>query len=338
MTTERFDVIAQMSAGEARSAVIIINQHLRSARALLLELYERRGWVALGYTSWRECAIAEFGEQEREVYRTLQAAQIEQNVQGVLTNLSKPLPESQLRPLAALPAPAQRLALKQAHTRARDAGERMAARHVQEAVDDYHEQKTEDMTDRPTRFTSGMRSSDSDAWFTPERILTPVRAILGAIDLDPCSTEEAQRNVGARHYYTEADDGLSQPWGPSESIYMNPPYGRTIGLWTDRLIRAYHSGEVEQALALLPGRTDTDWFTPLFAYPICFVHGRLTFSGYTAGAPFPSVVVYFGAEARRFARVFEPLGAIMMPYTTHGGYNANEIRTPDYATRTRVTA
>jgi len=205
------------------------------------------------------------------------------------------------------------------------------------------EQKTEDMTDRPTRFTTGMRSSDSDAWFTPDKILIPVRAMFGVIDLDPCSNETAQRDVQAQRYYTEADDGLSQPW-QADSLFLNPPYGRQIGTWTDRLIRAYTSGAVRTALALLPGRTDTDWFTPLFAYPICFVHGRLTFSGYTAGAPFPSVVVYFGVDLARFAHAFDAIGPIMLPISaTHDGardraYTPKDIRTPGHAARTSVTA
>jgi hypothetical protein len=130
------------------------------------------------------------------------------------------------------------------------------------------------------------------------------------------------------------------PVSYAPNVFLNPPYGRQIGAWTDRLIRAYASGEAKHALALLPGRTDTDWFTPLFAYPICFVHGRLTFSGYTAGAPFPSVVVYFGADLARFAQVFAPLGPIMLPFggTRKEAYNPLDIRTPGQAARTSVTA
>ena len=338
MIAERFDVVSLMTADAAQSAVTAINRHMQRARAVLVDLYEQRGWVALGYTSWRACVLAEFDSSERALYSALTAGQIERNLQPVLQDSAKIVPESQLLPLASLSPAAQPIAWTQAQQAAHDQGARFTARHVVDAVRDYTpaadlpEQKTEDMTDRPTRFTTGMRSSDSHEWFTPERILAPVRAVVGVIDLDPCSHEDAQRDVQARRYYTEADDGLAQSWA-SQSLYLNPPYGRQIGAWTDRLILDYAAGTVRTALALLPGRTDTDWFTPLFAYPICFVHGRLNFSGYAAGAPFPSVVVYFGADLARFAQVFGQIGPIMLPFgAAHKeSYNPLDQRTPGQA-------
>ncbi len=47
-----------MTADDAPSAVTAINRHLHHARALLVDLYEQRGWVALGYTSWRACVLS----------------------------------------------------------------------------------------------------------------------------------------------------------------------------------------------------------------------------------------------------------------------------------------
>src|SRR5205823_5147590 len=48
-----------MSREEARRCVERITRHLDEARALLLELYERRGWRALGYDSWRACEFSQ---------------------------------------------------------------------------------------------------------------------------------------------------------------------------------------------------------------------------------------------------------------------------------------
>lgn len=358
MDIERFEVLSPMTADEAHATEAAIIKTGDQLRHLLIAFYERQGYRALGYasyTAWAE-AIAPrvFGVTHTRLTRELTAAVIEREL--LPTGNNPPIPERQLRPMSALldrprgpkadekPIAANGAAIRETWQAAQQiaAGrdERFSTRHVQEAVDEYIEQKTEAMTDRPTRFNAGMRSSDSPEWFTPSKILAPVRAVLGEIDLDPCSNDVAQQEVQSRRYYTEADDGLSQSWDAT-TIFMNPPYGRAIGAWTDRLISTYRTGAVRAALALLPGRTDTDWFTPLFDYPICFVHGRLQFSGYAQAAPFPSVVVYFGSDLARFARAFAPLGPVMLPLRDElhtSAYNPKDIRTPGHAARTLVTA
>jgi len=69
-----------MSRDEARQCVARIAHHLEEARALLLELYEREGWRALGYDSWRACVTAEFAESQATLYRQLTAARIERTI------------------------------------------------------------------------------------------------------------------------------------------------------------------------------------------------------------------------------------------------------------------
>lgn len=292
---ERFDIVSRMTRDEARACVQAINGHLVSARALLFDLYERRGWEQLGYTSWMACVTAEFEQNKASLWRQLQAAQIEQRLELPIGNQS----EWKLRPLAALPEEDQPKAWAEANTRSSG---KPTARVVTEVVQEMR---------APSRFSSGMRSSDSPQWYTPAKILDPVRAVFGAIDTDPCSHADAQRAVQAARYYTEEDNGLIQPW--EGRAFVNPPYGDQIAPWIPRLIDAYESRECSAVIALLPGRTDTDWFSPLFNYPICFVHGRLTFSNAPAAAPFPSVVVYLGCDLGAFRRAFAPIGRIMLP-------------------------
>ena len=84
MIAQRFDtVVSLMTADEARASVAQINSHMNSARALLLDLYERRGWAALGYQSWRECVTAEFEQSQAYLYRQLQAAEIERRISPI---------------------------------------------------------------------------------------------------------------------------------------------------------------------------------------------------------------------------------------------------------------
>jgi hypothetical protein len=71
--------MGEKKESEARSLVERIRSHINDARLLVLELYEKEGWKALGYTSWRECVVAEFEQSKSTLYRTLDAALIEKN-------------------------------------------------------------------------------------------------------------------------------------------------------------------------------------------------------------------------------------------------------------------
>lgn len=149
-------------------------------------------------------------------------------------------------------------------------------------------------------------SSDTPEWYTPRHVVEAVARALGAIDLDPCA--EAARSVPAGRHLTEEDDGLAQEW--NGRVYMNPPYGRTIGDWTTKLRGEFDSGRVSEAIALVPARTETDWWESLGAEFVCFIHGRLAFSDGPASAPFPSAAVYLGSDGQNFVDTFAPLGPV----------------------------
>lgn len=151
-----------------------------------------------------------------------------------------------------------------------------------------------------------LMSSESAEWYTPRHIVAAVVAALGAIDLDPCADPE--RTIPAGAHFTEQDDGLAHPW--YGRIYMNPPYGRPIGAWTERLAAEYRAGHVTAAVALVPARTETDWWATLDAEFICLVHGRLAFSGHETSAPFPSAAIYLGCDGEQFARAFDAIGEV----------------------------
>lgn len=70
-------------------------------------------------------------------------------------------------------------------------------------------------------------TSDSADWCTPPEILEAVREVFsGEIELDPCSNGSSQ--VGAKRVYTLPEhDGLIEPWD-AKTIFVNPPYGRTM--------------------------------------------------------------------------------------------------------------
>jgi phage N-6-adenine-methyltransferase len=155
------------------------------------------------------------------------------------------------------------------------------------------------------------RSSLSTEWYTPEVFAEAARTVLGQIDLDPASCEEANATIRAARYYTEADNGLSLPW--KGTIWLNPPYSGQAGAFVTRLAECHAAGEVTAGIALITAlTTDTNWFRQLWDHTLCFTYGRIQFNGEggssnTAG----SVFIYLGPDPGLFQRVFEQFGAVV---------------------------
>lgn len=148
-----------------------------------------------------------------------------------------------------------------------------------------------------------------DNWCTPESILIPVRKVFGGqIGLDPCANTESVVNAKVEFCLPD-HDGLVEPW-TADTVYVNPPYGRKIGLWLERCLRARRDGA--EVIALLPATPDTEAWRKYVqpASCVCFVHGRLTFLGAPAAAPNPTAIVYWGRNWHRFAELFGELGGI----------------------------
>lgn len=81
----------------------------------------------------------------------------------------------------------------------------------------------------------------SQEWYTPDEVARQARYILGRDTpiLDPCSTPEANKVIGADVIYTKGDDGLSKDWRKSGcgSVFLNPP-GVVPGLAKSFLTKA----------------------------------------------------------------------------------------------------
>ncbi len=169
---------------------------------------------------------------------------------------------------------------------------------------------SERVTSSPALFTSS-----TPEWYTPPEIIGAVLDLFdGTIDLDPCSNSHEAPIVPAREHFTRADDGLHREW--RGKVYMNPPYGREIQPWIEKIRSEFEGGRVVEAIALVPARTDTRWFRILSGrYPRCEVAGRLKFSGCDNSAPFPSTVFYLGNRVQQFAEAFGGFGVIVVPWS-----------------------
>ena len=144
--------------------------------------------------------------------------------------------------------------------------------------------------------TDLMFSSRTDEWATPQEFFDELDREFH-FELDACALPS---NAKCERFYTPEEDGLKQPWVYASSVFCNPPYGRTIGRWVRKAAEAAAAGCT--VVMLLPARTDTRWFHDyIYLKPgvkLRFVRGRLKFGDGKNSAPFPSMVVIFGGDAR----------------------------------------
>ena len=128
-----------------------------------------------------------------------------------------------------------------------------------------------------------------DEWLTPPEIIKAC----GEFDLDPCAPTNRPWDTAKKHLHID-DDGLKMDW--DGRVWLNPPYGKDIVQWMERLAR--HNNGV----ALIFVRSETDWFYNYVlekAISIFLIKGRLKFYNVdgTEGkycAPAPSCLVAYG--------------------------------------------
>ena len=147
-------------------------------------------------------------------------------------------------------------------------------------------------------------SSNSAEWETPQELFDQLNKEFG-FTMDVCATFENRKcEVWLGHGPGSTFvDGLKHSWG-SMVCWMNPPYGRDIGLWIAKASEEAQKGAT--VVCLLPARTDTKyvhdyiWDTETHrtrqGVELRLLKGRLKFGGSKNSAPFPSMVVVFRGE------------------------------------------
>lgn len=155
-------------------------------------------------------------------------------------------------------------------------------------------------------------SSASGEYGTPDWVYKPL-AERFEFTLDAAASHENHKTplyyttegLYSKHFTTPSrrsrEDGLTGPWhirgqgisAAADRVWLNPPYGRGIDQWVRKC--ATEMAHVEVVVALLPARTETDWFQRwVFPYAEChFLMGRIQFDGGDSSAPFPSVIAVY---------------------------------------------
>jgi phage N-6-adenine-methyltransferase len=138
-------------------------------------------------------------------------------------------------------------------------------------------------------------SSKDDTWTTPKSFFVKVAQEFD-FTLDAAALKSSalcQNWFGPDHEDTTKQDAFLLDWhthAGGGTIWLNPPYGRTIGQWVAKA----HSEALKGAtvVCLVPARTDTAWFQDYcLPHEVRFIRGRLKFGSATNSAPFPSALV-----------------------------------------------
>ena len=95
------------------------------------------------------------------------------------------------------------------------------------------------------------RAAPSPHLGSPTDVLDSVRLLFGRIDLDPCSSDDAQQRVGAATWFTDKDDPFHDPW--TGSVYLFPPVDDDhLQRFSTRLLSELEGHRVPAAALLAP--------------------------------------------------------------------------------------
>ena len=185
-----------------------------------------------------------------------------------------------------------------------------------------------------------------DDWLTPAEYLPYIYALLGDIDLDPCSTHHANAEfLRARKIYTLEEDGLNidDPW--TGTTYLFPPtYGRCSFnkergtwrwsskagasakapsiIWFRRLVKEWKLRNIPEALFFRTYPEMMRICPEMWDYPVCIptdranlIHGKGIFTlkspvfwGYFIYLP---KLEYGFAQTAKFEEIFSHIGKII---------------------------
>lgn len=135
--------------------------------------------------------------------------------------------------------------------------------------------------------TSVHFSSKTNEWSTPQAFFDELNAKYHFT----CDLAATAENTKCERYLA---DSLPVAWHKIEGwLWLNPPYGRELGVW----VKKAHDEALMGAkiVMLIPARTDTSyWHDYIFGMAeVEFIRGRLKFGDSNNSAPFPSALVIF---------------------------------------------
>lgn len=320
--------LSVIEQNELERCEVVIKQGLETfieVGTALMTIRDKRLYRA-NHATFEDYCRGAWGMSRIHAHRLIEASEV---IGHLLPTGNIPASERQARPLAGLEPEVQRAAwadVVEAH------GANVTAAKVQEIVNHWRpaneqvrQAKEEPMFSAPPeeiideargRPLVGLFTGQNE-WYTPEKFIESARRVMGSIDIDPASNDEAQLTIKAGKYFTLETNGLTQAW--AGNVWLNPPYsGQEIRQFIEKLQAETLNGNITQAVVLTNNNTDTQWFSMLYSLCkcVCFTKGRINFyrGSETSSPTNGQCFFYIGTDVKEFANEFSSHGLIMLPY------------------------
>jgi phage N-6-adenine-methyltransferase len=156
-------------------------------------------------------------------------------------------------------------------------------------------------------------NSGENEWYTPEYLIASAKVVMGKIDLDPATSELANKTIKAEFFMTKEMNGLDKKW--FGNVWLNPPYAQPlISQFAEAVVNK--RSEYDQAIVLINNATDTDWLQKMtkICDAECQVKTRIKFLDVDGnpGAPLQGqIILYFGSNKNLFINEFKQYGVCL---------------------------
>jgi hypothetical protein len=165
----------------------------------------------------------------------------------------------------------------------------------------------------------------STEWFTPPEILEPVRELFGGeIGFDPCTID--RNPTLAERFATKEHDGLAMDWfawwvacgKPSPTFFVNPPYGKVLYDWIEKVEHAASIGFKVVLLVSASSRWDQEKWQKIYSPELtafCMPRGRVKFLDENGvqqkSPPYPSLLYFYNIPLEDVHRCFDKVGKVV---------------------------
>lgn len=314
---------------ELERCEVVIKQGLEKFKEVgrAFQTISEKRLYRLEYSNFNDYCRDKWGMVQQTATRFIRAYEAVSNLESEPMGSLLPQSERQARPLTQLQPEIQREAWKEVVQQAEQTNQPITAAKVQDVVEQWKpiNQQVVEAKENPmfspkppqviieeakANRPHVANNSGENEWYTPEQYIESARRVMGNIDLDPASSEIANKRVGATTIFTKDDDGLSKDW--FGNIWMNPPYAQPlISQFIEKLAV---NRTFEQAIVLVNNATETQWGQMLLqaSDAVCFHQGRIRFidsNGVQGQAPLQGqMICYLGENKKAFMNEFARYG------------------------------